>query len=160
MKQSLSGMNTSKKSHALRWMCHEGEMAGISEAIFLWIFYWRRGSLSKVGRAVWEIGSSQINQADSYSSEKMRWGVAKSLKILRDKYDRMRDGGSLRYKRNRFNSEGRIYQRNRKQKFKGKTMIVREGEYFCFKCVLILRGMVVLWSLLGLGKKFAQPFGE
>lgn len=86
--------------------------------------------------------------------------MAKSLKILRDKYGRMRDGDSLRHKRNRFNSEGRIYQRNRKQKFKRKTMIVREGEYFRFKCVLILRRMVVLWSLLGLGKKFAQPFGE
>lgn len=37
-------------------------------------------------------------------------------------------------------------------------MIVREGEYFCFKCVLILRGMVVLWSLLGLGKKICSAF--
>lgn len=51
----------------------------------------------------------------------------------------------MRYKTNRFNSQGRVYQRDRKQKFKRKTMMVREVEYFWF-CVLILKS----WLYFGL----------
>jgi len=45
---------------------------------------------------------------------------------------RIGETDGLQYKSNRFSSQGRAYQRNIKQKFERKAVMVRKSEYFWF----------------------------
>lgn len=90
---------------------------------------------------IWREGWQRVSRFEGDKYDRIRetvWGTKWIDSIVKEEYTKGIENKSLK----------------EKQWWWGRLSI------FGFKCVLIPRGMVVLWSLLGLGTRFAQPFGE